>query len=61
MACACSVFSLAMMVRLLISGLLFCFKSCKASLKSAATSADETDMLGKRDDQRQMLVRAWVS
>jgi hypothetical protein len=31
---------------LLISGLLLTFKSCRASLKSAATSAEEIDMMG---------------
>jgi hypothetical protein len=46
-ACACSVFSFAMMVRLLISGLLLTVKSWSASLKSAATSAEGRDMMGK--------------
>lgn len=41
MACACSVFSLAMTVRLLISYLLLLCKSLRDSSKSAATSADE--------------------
>lgn len=45
-ACACSVFSFAMMVRLLISGLLLNLRSFKASRKSAATSADGSDMMG---------------
>ena len=47
MASAYSVFSLAIRVKLLISGLLFIFKSCKASRKSAATSAAGRDMMGK--------------
>lgn len=47
-ACAYSVFSFAMRVRLLISGLLFCLKSCSASRKSAATSAAGNDMMGNR-------------
>lgn len=47
MASAYSVFSLAMRVRLLISGLLFILKSCRASRKSAATSAAGRDMMGK--------------
>ena len=47
MASAYSVFSLAMRVRLLISGLLFILKSCRASRKSAATSAAGKDMMGK--------------
>lgn len=33
------------MVKLLISGLLLSFRSCKASLKSAATSSDDEDMV----------------
>ena len=45
-ACACSVFSFAMTVRLLISGRLLTLRSSKASLKSAATSADGKDMMG---------------
>lgn len=48
MACAYSVFSLAMRVRLLISGLLFILRSCRASRKSAATSAAGSDMMGSR-------------
>jgi hypothetical protein len=47
MASAYSVFSLAMRVRLLISGLLFILRSCRASRKSAATSAAGRDMMGK--------------
>lgn len=47
-ACAYSVFSFAMRVRLLISGLLFNLKSCSASRKSAATSAAGNDMMGNR-------------
>ena len=46
-ASAYSVFSLAMRVRLLISGLLFILKSCSASRKSAATSAAGRDIMGK--------------
>ena len=46
-ACAYSVFSFAMRVRLLISGLLFCRRSCRASRKSAATSAAGKDMMGR--------------
>jgi hypothetical protein len=46
-ACAYSVFSLAIRVRLLISGRLFILKSCRASRKSAATSAAGKDMMGK--------------
>lgn len=49
MASAYSVFSLAMRVRLLISGLLFILRSCRASRKSAATSAAGKDMKGKLD------------
>jgi hypothetical protein len=47
MACAYSVFSLAIKVRLLISGRLFILRSCRASRKSAATSAAGKDMMGK--------------
>jgi hypothetical protein len=32
---------------LLISGLLLTFRSCRASLKSAATSAEGIDIMGK--------------
>jgi hypothetical protein len=52
MACAYSVFSLAMRVRLLISGLLFMRRSCSASRKSAATSAAGKDMMGRRVERR---------
>jgi hypothetical protein len=48
MACAYSVFSFAMRVRLLISGLLFNLKSWRASRKSAATSAAGNDMMGSK-------------
>lgn len=47
MASAYSVFSLAIRVRLLISGLLFIRKSCRASRKSSATSAAGKDMMGR--------------
>lgn len=54
MACACSVFSLAMMVRLLISYLLLVCRSFRDSSKSAATSAEvdapEIEPLGDRED-----------
>lgn len=53
MACACSVFSFAMTVRLLISYLLLLWRSFKDSSKSAATSADEPpeiEPLGDRED-----------
>lgn len=53
MACACSVFSFAMTVRLLISYLLLLCRSFKDSSKSAATSADEPpeiEPLGDRED-----------
>jgi hypothetical protein len=52
MACAYSVFSLAMRVRLLISGLLFIRRSCSASLKSAATSAAGKDIMGNLEGVR---------
>lgn len=47
-ACACSVFSFAMTVKLLISGRLLTLRSCRASLKSAATSAEGKDIVGKK-------------
>lgn len=51
-----------MTVRLLISGLLLILRSCNASLKSAATSADGRAevMLGKDDGQyeRYQAIRA---
>lgn len=54
MAWACSVFSLAMIVRLLISYLLLTCRSFNDSSKSAATSADvdapESEPLGEWDD-----------
>lgn len=53
MACACSVFSLAMMVRLLISYLLLFCRSFNDSAKSSATSSDvtpETEPLGDWED-----------
>ena len=53
-ACACSVFSFAMTVRLLISGLLLTLRSSRASLKSAATSADGNDMMGKCSEMQTM-------
>lgn len=40
MAIACSVFSFAITVKLLISYLLFAWRSSSESLKSAATSAE---------------------
>ena len=57
MACACSVFSFAMRVRLLISGLLLTFKSCRASLKSAATSSEMEDMRGRESRGRGTVVK----
>jgi hypothetical protein len=52
MASAYSVFSLAMRVRLLISGRLFILRSCRASRKSAATSAAGRDMMGSKWEVR---------
>jgi hypothetical protein len=52
MACACSVLSFAMMVRLLIMYLLFCVKSLKESAKSSTTApgvAPENEALGDKD------------
>jgi len=49
MDCACSVLSLAIRVRLLISYLLFCCRSFKESSKSDATSEPaESEPLGDR-------------
>lgn len=53
MACACSVFSLAMMVKVLISYRLFCVRSFSESAKSSATAsaeAPESEPLGERED-----------
>ena len=55
-AWACSVFSLAMMVRLLISYLLLPCRSFKASSKSAATSVeDEAPDIEPRGDLEDMM------
>ena len=47
MAMACSVLSLAMMVKLLIWYRSLICRSCKESLKSAATSADWRPAFGE--------------
>lgn len=60
MACAYSVFSFAMRVRLLISGLLFNLKSWRASRKSAATSAAGNDMMGSERECLCLCFCVWV-
>jgi hypothetical protein len=60
MACAYSVFSFAMRVRLLISGLLFNLKSWRASRKSAATSAAGNDMMGSKRKCLCLCFCVWV-
>lgn len=54
MACACSVFSFAMMVRLLISYLLFNWRSLSDSPKSSATSAEDAPESEPRGDRADM-------
>lgn len=54
MACACSVFSFAMMVRLLISYLLFIERSFNESEKSSATPVDEAPEREPRGDLADM-------
>lgn len=52
-ACACSVFSFAMIVRLLISYLLLPWRSLRDSVKSCATSVEEApekELLGDLAD-----------
>ena len=55
MACACSVFSFAMMVRLLISYLLFIWRSLRDSPKSSATSAEEAPESEPRGERADMM------
>ena len=53
MARACSVFSFAMMVRVLISYRLFAVRSFRESVKSSATAfaeAPDSEPLGDRED-----------
>ena len=59
MACACSVFSFAMTVRLLISYLLLIWRSFKDSPKSSATSAElapESEARGDLADMTRILL-----
>lgn len=54
MACACSVFSFAIRVRLLISYLLLAERSLSDSPKSSATSAEEAPESEPRGDLADM-------